>query len=230
MDTRDLERIAYRVKNIRARTWLILGGVVLVLLGLMAWAAIAVLSWLWAQGPQLAGTGWQVAEEAKARVEQVAPGLKGEAEKWLPATGWQLANEAMTRAEEVVPGVKEEAKRWLPGSIGALPEKDVSGSDPGPVARFPGLVRSQFFRDETKIETSYVGRADFDAVLTHYVQGFVANGFTQEVLAADAESERHQFVGGASGPFELRITRRPAGVVEVVVRQALSPTIPATQP
>ena len=42
MDTRDLERIAYRAKNIRARTWLILGGVVLVLLGLMAWAAIAV--------------------------------------------------------------------------------------------------------------------------------------------------------------------------------------------
>ncbi len=230
MYTRDLERIAYRVKNIRARTWLILGGVVLLLLGLMAWAAIAVLSWLWAQGPQLAGTGWQVAEEAKARVEQVAPGLKGEAEKWLPATGWQLANEAMTRAEEVVPGVKEEAKRWLPGSIGSLPEKDVSGSDPGPVARFPGLVRSQFLRDETKIETSYVGRADFDAVLTHYVQGFVANGFTQDVLAADAESERHQFVGGTSGPFEVRIARRAAGVVEVVVRQALSPPTPATQP
>ena len=89
MDTRDLERATSWVKNIRTRTWLILGGVVLVMLGLMAWAAITVLSWLWAQGPQLAGTGWQIAEEAKTRVEEVAPGLKGEAEKWLPATGWQ---------------------------------------------------------------------------------------------------------------------------------------------
>ena len=135
-----------------------------------------------------------------------------------------------SRAEEVVPGVREEAKKWLPGSIGALPEKDVSGSDPGPVNRFPGLVRSQFLRDETKIEASYVGRADFDAVLTHYVQGFGANGFTQNVLAADAESERHQFVGGASGPFELRIARRPAGVDEGVGRHILSPPIPAAQP
>lgn len=229
-DRRDIERAASWVKNIRARTWLILGGVVLVMLGIMAWAAIALLSWLWAQGPQLAGTGWQMADQAIARVEEVAPELKGEAEKWLPTTGWQLANEAMTRAEEVVPGVREEAKRWLPGGSGALPEKDVSGSDPGPVNRFPGLVRSQFLRDATKIEVSYVGRSDFDAVLTHYVQGFAANGFTQDVLAADSESERHQFVGGASGPFELRIARRPAGIVEVVVKQALSPPVPPTQP
>ena len=186
MDTRDLERAASWVKNIRARTWLILGGAVLVILGLMAWAAIALLSWLWAQGPQLAGTGWQMADEALARVEEVAPGLKGEAEKWLPGTGWHLANEAMTRAEEVVPGVREEAKKWLPGSIGALPEKDVSGSDPGPVNRFPGLVRSQFLRDETKIEASYVGRADFDAVLTHYVQGFGPHGVTHNGPAASA--------------------------------------------
>ena len=230
MDTRDLERIAYRVKNIRARTWLILGGVVLVLLGLMAWAAIAVLSWLWAQGPQLAGTGWQIAGEAKTRVEEVAPGLKGEAEKWLPATGWQWADEAITQVEQVVPGIREEAEKWLPAAANAGPEKDVSGSDPGPVTRFPGLVRSQFLRDETKIEATYAGRADFNAVLDHYVRGFAANGFTQEVLAADTKGERHQFVGGASGPFELRITRRPAGVVEVVVSQALSPPIPATQP
>ena len=230
MDTRDIERAASWVRNIRARTWLILGGAAWAILGLMVWAAIALLSWLWAQGPQLAGTGWQMADAAIARVEEVAPGLKGEAEKWLPGTSLQLVNEAMTRAEEVVPGLREEAESWLPGGSGAWPEKDVSGSDPGPVNRFPGMVRSQFLRDATKIEASYIGRADFDAVLTHYVQSFTANGFTQDVLAADAEGERHQFIGGASGPFEVRIVRRPVGVVEVVVRQALSPPIPASQP
>ena len=84
------------------------------------------------------------------------------------ATGHRLAmaDEAITQVEEVVPGVREEAKKWLPAASGAGPEKDVSGSDPGPVTRFPGLVRSQFLRDETKIEASYAGRADFDAVLT----------------------------------------------------------------
>jgi hypothetical protein len=221
METRDLERAASWVTNIRARTWLILAGVVLVLLGLMAWAAIAVLSWLWAQGPQLAGTGWQIAEEAKTRVEEVAPGLRGEAEKWLPATGLQWADEAITQVDQVVPGIREAAEKWLPAAGNAEPEKDVSGSDPGPVTRFPGLVRIQFLRDETKIEATYAGLADFDAVRDHYFQGFAAKGFTQEVLSADAEEERHQFVGGASGPFELSIARRPGGVVEVVVRQIL---------
>lgn len=223
MDSRDIERAASWVRNIRPRTWLILGGVVLTLLALMAWAAIALLSWLWAQGPQLAGTGWQMAEEAKTRVEEAAPGLKGEAEKWLPATGLQWADEAITRAEQVVPGIREEAEKWLPPGGDAAPEKDVSGSDPGPVGRFPGLVRNQFLRDETSIEAGYVGRADFDAVLTHYVTGFAANGFTQEVLAADKDGERHRFVGGQSGPFELRIARRAGGVVEVVLKQALPP-------
>lgn len=221
MDTRDLERIAYRVRSIRPRTWLILGGVVFTLLALMAWAAIAVLSWLWAQAPQLAGTGLQVAEEAKARVEHVAPGLANEAEQWLPAAGWQWADDALAQAELVVPGIREEARKWLPAAVEAEPAQDVSGSDPGPVARFPGLARSQFLRDETRVEATYVGRADFTAVLAHYVQGFAAHGFTQTVLAADAKGEHHRFTGNGSGPFEVRITRRPGGGVEVVLSEAL---------
>lgn len=221
MGTRELARVASWVKNIRARTWLMLGGMVLILLGLMTWAAIALLSWLWAQGSQLAGADWQFADETIMQVEKVTPGLKNEAEKWLPGTGWQLANEAMTRVEEIVPGFREEAGRWLPTVSNAWPEKDVSGSDPGSANRFPGLVRSQFLRDETKIEASYAGRADFDAVLSHYVKGFAANGFTHEVLAADTKGEHHRFIGGASGRFEVRIMRHPGGIVEVSVKQDL---------
>jgi hypothetical protein len=185
-----LQRLLSRVSQVRARTWLMLGGAALAVLGLMVWAAIALLSWLWAQAPQAAGTGRQMAGEAMTQIEKLAPGLKEQAAKWLPVAGE------------------------------APPERDVSGSDPGPVDRFPGLVRSRFARDENVIEVSYAGRADFDAVLTHYVQGFAASGFTQDVLAATAEEERHQFVG-ASGRFELRIGRRPGGVVEVDLRQVL---------
>ncbi|MFW5454080.1 hypothetical protein [Thioalkalivibrio sulfidiphilus] len=184
------QKVLSSLGRVRARTWLILGGAALAVLGLMVWAGIALLSWLWAQAPQLA------------------------------VTGRQWAGEAMTQVEEVAPGLKNEVVKWLPGAGEVTPERDVSGSDPGPVDRFPGLVRSRFVRDESLIEATYVGRADFDAVLTHYVQGFAGGGFTQEVLAAAAEEERHQFVG-ASGRFEVRIGRRPGGVVEVGVRQVL---------
>jgi hypothetical protein len=185
-----LQKALSGLSKVRARTWLILGGVALAILGLMVWAAVALLSWLWAQAPQVVETGRQ----------------------------W--AGEAMTQVEEAAPGFKDEVAKWLPGADEVPPERDVSGTDPGPVDRFPGLVRSGFVRSEKMIEATYVGRADFDAVLTHYVQGFAANDFTQEVLAAAAEEERHQFVG-AAGRFEVRIGRRPGGVVEVGVSQIL---------
>lgn len=189
------------LRTIRTRTWLILGAIVLVITGLIVWAGIALLSWMWAQAPAATEMGKRAVTEGATRIEQVAPDLKAQAKRWLP-------------------GVKEQVDRWVPGLGDEPPARDVSGADPGPVPRFPGLVRSRFVRDEKMIEATYVGRADFDAVLTHYVQGFAAGGFTQEVLAAAAEEERHQFVG-ASGRFEVRIGRRPGGVVEVDVRQIL---------
>jgi len=219
----QFQRAFSRLGKIRTRTWWILGGATLTVLGLMAWAAFALLSWLWAQAPQVAGTGWQVAEKAMSRVDDVVPGLQQEAEKWWPgsAAGWQLAEEAKSRVAAVVPGLQEEAGKWLPGGGDPVPERDVSGGDPGPVGRFPGLVRSEFFRDQTRIQATYVGHADFDAVLAHYVQGFAAEGFVQDVLAADAAEEHHQFVNGTSELFALRVGRRPGGGVEVAVRQVL---------
>jgi hypothetical protein len=184
------KKVLSGLRKVRTRTWLLLGGLALAVLGLMVWATIALLSWLWTQAPQVAGTGRHMAGEAMTQIEKLAPGLKEQVAKWLPVAGE------------------------------GPPERDVSGSDPGPVDRFPGLVRSRFARDENMIEVTYVGRADFDAVLTHYMQGFAADGFTQDVLAATAEEERHQFVG-AAGRFEVRIGRRPSGVVEVDVRQIL---------
>ena len=184
-------RILSGLRNVRARTWLILGGAAFGVVGLLFWATFALLSWLWAQAPQVAGTGWQLADQVIMRVEKAVPGVQGEIENLLQ------------------------------GSNANLPEKDVSGSDPGSVNRFPGLVRSQFLRDETVIEATYVGVADFDAALNHYLQNFAAKDFAGEVLAAGPEEERHQFVGGASEKFEVRVGRLPDGVVEVNVRQLL---------
>lgn len=186
--------------NIRARTWLILGAVGLALIGLFVWAGIALLSWLWTQAPSVTEEGKRLVGGAATRIEQVAPGLNEQAEQWLPA------------------GVKEQAGKWLPVLGTDLPASDVSGTDIGPVPRSPGLVRSRYERLEHVIEVRYAGRAEFDAVLRHYTEGFVAAGFSQEVIAASREEERHRFVK-AQASFELTLWRRPGGVVELSVKQ-----------
>lgn len=196
----SLAQAASRLGRVRARTWLILAAVALAIIGLLAWAGIALLSWLWAQAPAATETGGRLAGEAAARMEQAAPGLKERAEQW-------------------VPGLKDQLGRWLPGAGEEAPTRDVSGADIGPVPRHPGLVRSHFARGEQAIEAGYAGRAAFDAVLAHYVQGFAAAGYAQEVMSATSGGERHRFRRGEE-TIELSLTRGPGGLVELRLRQA----------
>lgn len=184
-----LTQAASGLRRIRMRTWLILGAVGLLLIGLLLWAAIAVLSWLWGQAPAATETGRRLAGEAATRIEQAAPGLK------------------------------QEAERWLPGLGKALPEKDVSGADIGPVPRLAGLVRSHFAREGQSVEVAYTGRAVFEDVLAHYVQGFAAAGYAQEVMSATSEGERHRFRRGQE-TIELSLLRRPGGLAELRLRQS----------
>lgn len=186
--------------RVRARTWLILGGSLLLVMGLMVAAAIAVMAWLWAQAPAAIDAGKRVGGEAVAQVEQVAPGLLERLDQWLP-------------------GVREQLQRWIPG-LAPAPAADVSGTDIGPVPRYPGLVRSHFARDAQQVEVRYVGRAEFAAVLAHYAKGFAGAGFKQEVLAATAEAESHRFVRAAE-TFELAVKRLAGGRVEVQLTQRL---------
>lgn len=184
MARRNLAQAASWLGNIRARTWLILGGLAFAIVGLLVWAGIALLSWLWAQAPVATETGKRLADAAAATVEQAAPGLK------------------------------EQAARWLPGLGEAPPARDVSGTDLGPVPRFPGLVRSHYARDGETTEVRYAGRADFDAALAHYVRGFADAGFAQEVISATPEEERHRFRHGQES-IEFALMRRPGGLIEV---------------
>jgi len=168
-----LAQVALSFKRIRARTWLILAAVMLALIGLLVWAGIALLSWLWTQGSVVTDAGKRFAGDAMTQVEQVAPGLREQAEQWVPA------------------GVKEQAGKWLPGLGTDLPANDVSGNDVGPVSRFPGLVRSHFARDGQTVEVRYAGGAPFEAVLAHYVAGFAAAGYAQEVMSATTNGVLH---------------------------------------
>ena len=190
-----LARAASSLRSIRMRTWLILAAVGLVILGLMAWAAIAVLSWLWGQAPSVTEAGKRLTGGAVTQIEQVAPGRKGQVDQWLP-------------------GLREQADQWLPGLAAELPASDVSGTDVGPVPRYPGLVRSHFAREGQGVEVRYTGPAAFDAVLAHYVQGFAAAHYAQEVVSATPEGEQHRFRRGQES-IDLSLLRRPGGLLEV---------------
>lgn len=197
-----LAQATSRLKQIRVRTWLILAAAVLAFIGLLVWVGIALLSWLWAQVPTTTDVSKRFAGEAMTQVEQVAPGLREQAEQWLPA------------------GVKEQVDKWLPGLNTELPANDVSGSDAGPVPRFPGLVRSTFAREGQVVEVRYTGSATFAAVLAHYVQGFAAANYTHEVVSATTDGEQHRFSRDA-GAIDLSLLRHRGGQVEV--RLTLSP-------
>ena len=190
-----LARAASGLRSIRMRTWLILGAVGLVILGLMAWAAIAILSWLWGQAPTVTETGKRLTGGAVTQIEQVAPGLRKQVDQWLP-------------------GLREQADQWLPGAVTALPASDVSGTDIGPVPRYPGLTRSHFARAGQAVEVRYAGPAAFDAVLAHYVSGFAAAHYAQEVVSATPEGEQHRFRRGQES-IDLSLLRRPGGLLEV---------------
>lgn len=181
--------------RIGARVWLVIGLVVVVLLGLTAWAGIALLSWLWGQVPMATEAGRRIAGEAATQIERTAPGLKDQIGQW-------------------VPGVTEATDKFLVDPAAQSVERDVSGTDIGPVPRFTGLARSHFARREGFAEVRYAGAAAFDAVRDHYINGFATAGYAPEVIEATPESEHHRFAAGQE-VIELWLLRGPMGRVEV---------------
>ena len=186
-----LRHAAPRVFAIRKRTWIAIGAGLLVLLGLLAWAAVALMSWLWGQAPTLAEAGRRAAGTAMGQVEQV------------------------------VPGVKEQVAVWLPGvAQDQAAARDVSGPDIGPMARYPGLVRDYYTRKGSSVEVHYSGRADFQAVLEYYARGFAAAGYRQEVITASREAESHRYALG-DDLIEFKLTVKPRGHVQVELKEPL---------
>lgn len=199
-----LNQASSSLRGIRARTWAILAVTISVIIGLLVWTVIALLSWLWEQAPAATEAGGRLAGEAASMIGQAAPAVKERAEQW-------------------VPGLRGELARWLPGA-GENPQTldqtlDVSGADIGPVPRYPGLARIQFAREGQFVEVRYAGRAKHEAVLAHFVQGFAAAGYKQEVISATSEVEQHRFLRGQE-TFDLSITGRPGGRTELHLRQS----------
>lgn len=153
-----------RIFSISRRTWIFLSVTFLVLVALFIWAAISTAGWLFG----MARDGVNAAPEA--------------------------VRAATAQVEQVIPGVQEKLGVLVPGFKPESPLREVSGTDPAPVARYPGLARVQWQRDEQQVQVRYQGKADFTEVLNHYIQGFAALGYQQTLRSASPSEERHEFV------------------------------------
>jgi hypothetical protein len=187
-------RVAPGFLNIRRSTWIGLGIGLLALLGLLMWAAFSLIGWGWGQAQNMAGS--------------------------LPAA----AKGVIQQAEAMVPGVREKlgvlvpVLKSEPPSV-APPQRDVSGTDFAPVARYPGLIRTHWQRDGAQAAVSYEGKADYFAVLDHYTKGFAVQGFAQAVQSASPEAEAHEYTKG-SDRMRLNIVHQAGGVVGVRIERA----------
>jgi hypothetical protein len=128
--------------RMRRSTWIAIGAGLIGLFGLLTWAAIALISGLMGQARDMTDT--------------------------LP----QSARSVVEQAERVIPGATEVFNIWRAATKAVPPPQDVSGTDPTFIARYPGLVRTQWRRDGQQVTVRYEGLADYAAVLRQYTTGF----------------------------------------------------------
>jgi len=186
---------ANRVFQVRRRTWIVLGVATLILFGLLIWAAVALIGWFFGLAQGWSAAAPQTARDALATVER--------------------------QVEQVVPGARETVAAYVPMlRPGERPQRDVSGTDFAPVARYPGLTRTFWHREGRLLRVKYEGRADYVAVLAHYVQGFAALGYTQELQSATPEAETHAWSKGKQR-YLAKIASEPKGMVRVDIETTL---------
>jgi hypothetical protein len=124
-------RSGARLFGIRKTTWLMLAASTLVLVILVAWAAIAAVSWVVRQAPALGDAGQRAAGEVLQQVERVAPGIEQQAQGWLQGAQERVGAWLPEVQEQVgawAPQAREQAEAWIPG-LGNGEPRAVSGSD-----------------------------------------------------------------------------------------------------
>ena len=184
-------QFAPRLFQVRRRTWIAVGVGLLVLFGLLIWAALALVGWFF-----------------------------GQAQGWMGAAP-EAARGAIERVEQAVPGVREKLGEFVPALKPSQPRRDVSGTDVGPVARYPGLARTYWQREGKQVTIEYAGEADYAAVLDHYARGFAAQGYAQSVQSATLSAEMHEYAKGRERMI-LTITQQPKGGVRARIETTLN--------
>ena len=191
------------------RTWIGLGIGLLVFAALLIWAALALIGWLWGQTQSLAGV-------APGALQGTARGVLEQVKVFVPG-----AQGMLDQVKERAPAARDLLAGMVPPALKpqtALP-RDVSGDDLGPLARYPGLLRSQWQRSGEQTAVEYEGRADYAKLLDYYAQGFAAQGFVRSVQSATPEAESHDYVKG-SERFILKVAKKPGSLVLVRIETA----------
>lgn len=183
-------QFAHGLFQVRRRTWIAVGVGLLVLFGLLIWAALALAGWFF-----------------------------GQAQGWVGAAP-EAARGAMEQVEQVVPGVREKLGEFVPALKPSQPQRDVSGTDLGPVARYPGLARTYWHREGKQVTIEYEGEADYGAVLDHYARGFAAQGYAQSVQSAMPSAETHEYTKDGER-ITLKIAQLPRGAVSARIETPL---------
>jgi hypothetical protein len=176
--------------QVRRSTWIAAGVSFLVLLGLTLWATVALVGALWGQARNLSDAAPDVLRAA--------------------------TRAAAGQVEVIIPGMREKLGEIVPTLKPTQPPRDVSGTDVGPVTRYPGLAREYWHREGREITVRYQGAADYAAVLDHYVKGFAAQGYRQNLLSATPDAERHEYLNDTDrvGFF---LTKDPKGEIKVTI-------------
>jgi hypothetical protein len=184
-------QFAPRLFQVRRSTWIGIGVGLLVLFGLLIWAAVALMGWLWGQSQVWMDKAPEAARGALSQVEQVVPG-------------------ARETLGQFVPALKAEAK----------PQRDVSGTDLAPVARYPGMSRTDWQRWGKQVAIEYEGEADYATVIDYYAKGFAAQGFVQAVQSASVTAETHEYTKG-NERIGMTIAQKPKGGISVKLNLTL---------
>lgn len=180
---------AAKVMQVRRRTWWWVGLGVMLVLGLLVWAAVALIGGLFGQAQ-----GWRA-------------GLPGVAQETLTTVEQQV--------ERVAPGAREKVAEWLPALKPSAPAlREVTGTDLAPVPRYPGLVRTYWHREGRQVSVHYEGHAEWAAVLDHYQRGFADLGYAHALQSASADAETHLWSRGPQR-YLVQISGRPGGGVLV---------------
>ena len=208
--------------RVRRSAWITIGAGLLVLFGVLIWAAMALIGWLWGQTQNLAGAAPDAvrgtARGVVSRVEEFVPGARAVLDQVTASV--PDARGALGRVTEQLPGASELLVGILPASKPEAPlQRDVSGQDLGPVARFPGLARTQWQRTAEGAVVDYEGKADYVKVLDYYAKGFVSAGFEQTVQSSTLEAETHQYTKDRERLI-LKIAQKPKGLVGVRIETA----------
>lgn len=190
--------------------WIV--GSVLLALVLLIWAFIASAQWLLYQGKDTAvgivNNAPRISEVVLGKVEHVMPGAKEALKGVVPS-----AKEAL---DGVVPGATGMLENVVGGfDLKRSTQREVSGTDVAPIARYSGLVRTAW--DKSGV-VQYEGKADFKQVRNHYSNDFIAQGYIETIVSSNQETEVQEYIKGQEH-YKLTTTQKSPTIVQLKIEK-----------